>query len=103
MPRKLSRKSFLKMSATDRDKDVSKYDAGVSFEETRPLTPAEQARWERARGGHAKRTEGEKDVPVVIRLDPRLLAKAHAAAQRDGKSLSTLISELLSQSQRRAV
>ena len=103
MPRKSPRKSFLKMTAAERDKDVAKYDAGISFDDTRPLTPAEQSRWARARGGRAKRPAGEEDVPVVIRLDPRLLAKAHAAARRDGKSLSTLISELLTQSQRRAI
>jgi hypothetical protein len=103
MPRKAPRKSFLKLTAAERDKDVAKYDAGVSFDETRPLKPSEQARFESARSGKGKGSGDEKGVAVVIRIDPRLLAKAYAAAQRDGKSLSTLISELLSRSQRRAV
>jgi hypothetical protein len=103
MPRKVQRKSFLKMTAAERDKDVAKYDAGVSLDRTRPLSPAEQARFDRARTGRRKGNADDKEVAVVIRIDPRLLAKAHAAALRDGKSLSTLISELLTRSQRRAV
>jgi hypothetical protein len=103
MARKPARKPFTKLTAAQRDKDVAKYDAGVSFDETRPLNTAESARWDRARNGGRKWDGDEKDVAVVIRIDPRLLAKAHAAAQRDGKSLSALISELLSQKRRRAV
>jgi hypothetical protein len=103
MARKATRKSFFKMTPAEREKDLARYEAGVSFEETRPLDASEQARWERARRGRAGTPNGENDVAVVIRIDPQLLAKAHAAAKRDGKSLSTLISDLLSKSNRRAV
>jgi hypothetical protein len=103
MARKPARKPFAKLTALQRDKAVAKYDAGVSFDETRPLTASESARWSRARNGGPKPGGDDKDVAIVIRIDPRLLAKAHAAAQRDGKSLSALISDLLSQKRRRAV
>jgi hypothetical protein len=102
MARKPARKSFTKLSAAQREKDVAKYEAGISYDETRPLNAAESERWERARG--VRHDDGsDKDVAVVIRLDPRLLAKAHAAAQRDGKSLSAFIAELLAQRRRRAI
>jgi hypothetical protein len=102
MSQKSRSKSFFKMSSEEREREVTQYDKGVPFEETRAMNRAERARWERARAPRNAASKGDNDVAVVIRIDPRLLAKAHAAARRDGKSLSTLISELLSRSQRKA-
>ena len=44
MARKPARKSFTKLTTTQRDRNVSKYDADVSFDDTRPLNAAKSER-----------------------------------------------------------
>jgi hypothetical protein len=86
------------MTPAERDREVAKFDAGIPFEKTRELTAAERARWERARGGKSRAQSGEGEgVPVIVRIDPKVLARAHADARRNGKTLSQFISELLAQ------
>jgi len=38
-----------KMSPAERDADVARFDAGVNYEDTAPLTPVQRARFERAK------------------------------------------------------
>src|SRR5688500_8165376 len=102
MPKRKSPKSFFELSAAQRDAEVAKYEGGVPFEKTRALSPEERARWERARNGARGPVESGTGVPVILRIDPKLLARAHAAARRDGKTLSEFISDLLSKRSRRA-
>ena len=95
--KKKERRTFIQMTSAERDADVAKYDAGVPFEQTRPLTARERARWERAtRGpGRPPKPDSEKAVRVLISIDPALLARAHATARRRGDTLSGFIAELL--------
>ena len=85
------------MTAAERDADVAKYDAGVPFEQTRPLTAKERERWERGRRGpgRPRKSATEKAVRVLISIDPALLARAHTTARRQGGTLSGYIAQLL--------
>jgi hypothetical protein len=87
-------KSFFTMSPAERDADVARFDAGVNFEDTRALTPAQRERFERARKIPHLAEEREQTW-VVLSIDPKLLAKAQARARREGKTFSILVNELL--------
>jgi predicted HicB family RNase H-like nuclease len=95
------KKTFFKMTAAERDEDVARYDAGVNFEDTVPLTAAQKARFERARQTQLVQPS-EELAHVLISVDPKLLAKAHARARKQGKTFSSWVSELLQASVRRA-
>jgi hypothetical protein len=95
------RKSFFKMTPAEKDADVARYDAGVDFDDTVPLTVAQKAQFERARQVHSVK-RSEELAHVLISVDPKLLAKVHARARKQGKTFSSLVNELLRASMRRA-
>ena len=99
MPKKL--KSFFKMTPAERAADVARFDQGVAFKDTSPLSAAQQARFERAKKSSSPARGESEDARVLISLDPKLLAKAHAHAKREGKSFSAWVSELLRAAERR--
>jgi hypothetical protein len=67
---------------------------GVNFEDTKPLTPAQRERFDRARTIPPLAEEREQSW-VVVSIDSKLLAKAQARARREGKTSSILVNELL--------
>ena len=95
-------KSFFKMTPAERDADVARYDQGVDFERTAPLSAPQRARWERAKSGTSPMQAVNEEARVLISVNPKLLAKAHARARREGKTFSAWVSELLRAAERRA-
>ena len=94
-------KSFFKLTPAERAAVVARFDRGVAFEDTTPLSTAQQARFERAKKSSPAARGETKDARVLISLDPKLLARAHARAKREGKSFSKWVSELLQAAERR--
>lgn len=66
---------------------------GIGFDQTRDLTPAERALWDRARRtpGRPRKSAGEKSARVLVTLAPKLLAEADGYAKREGISRAELI------------
>ena len=89
------------MTDAEREADVAKYDKGVDLAETRPLSASERARWERAKAAVPRQRAPDELARILIALDPKLLAKAHARARKQGKTLSALISDMLRDAVRR--
>src|SRR3954451_14715631 len=75
-------KDFLKMSAAERDAEAKKWERGISFEETRPLSKRSQALWEMAKRGRGrpKKPESERARRVLISIEPELFALVEAFA-----------------------
>ena len=65
----------------------------VRFEDTRPLTAAERADWERAKRGRGRPPKEVKAARVLITLEPELLSLADKFARRNGMSRSQLIAK----------
>jgi hypothetical protein len=95
-------KSFFSLTPAERDAAVAKYDRGVQLDETSPLTAAERARFERARAVKVRPVKEDDKAQVLISVDPKLLARAHTRARREGKTFSALVGELLRAAERRA-
>ena len=95
-------KSFFKMTAAERDAEIARFDRGIDFDQTTPLTAAQRARWERAKNAPDEVRANSEEERVVISLDPKLLVKALASARREGKTFSAWVSELLKAAERRA-
>lgn len=86
---------FGKMTATDLDAQVERYDAPmVALGESRPLKPAERRRWKLA---HAKMAtpSAQRMTTIRVTVDRGLLRKADRAADTRGISRSKLISTIL--------
>lgn len=88
-------KSFAAMTDAERNAAVAQFDGGMSFDDTRPLSPKGQALWAMAKRGpgRPRKPEGEKARDVVITVEPRLLARADAFAKQHGKSRSELFAD----------
>jgi hypothetical protein len=73
--------------------EASKELAGINFDQTREMTPREQASWARAKRGpgRPRKPAGEKAARVLVTLAPDLLAAADGYARRTGISRAELI------------
>lgn len=79
------------------------FDNGVSLEQTRPLSPAERARWDRMqanqpprsgkRRGAGRPTVGAGAKPVLITVEAGLLQEIDAYAEGHDLSRSQLLAE----------
>ena len=79
------------------------FDKGVPLEQTRPLSPAEQARWERMRKNKPPRSGtgrgagrpkvGAGSKPVLITMEAGLLREIDAYTDRHNMSRSQLLAE----------
>ena len=68
----------------------------VTFENTRPLSPAQRRRWEAAKRtgrGRPRKLPGTKAVPTLITVEPKLLKQIDAYAKAAGVSRSQLFSD----------
>ncbi len=84
-------KTFFQMTPAERDADVRRYDKGVDFAKTRPLSAKGRLLWERAKRGRPAKPPGEKSSRVLITLEPALLKQADRLARSQGLSRSELI------------
>jgi hypothetical protein len=93
-------KSFLAMSAGERERVVRAFDNGVPFEETRPLSPKGKLLWKRAKRGRPKVGAGAQRV--LITIEGNLLDHTDRAARDSGKNRSQFIADALRHALRRS-
>jgi hypothetical protein len=84
-------KPFLKMTLAEREADLKKFDQGLSFDQTRPLSAKGKLLWGRAKRGRPPKPADEKAARVLITVEQDLLARADAFAKKHGVSRSELI------------
>ena len=86
-------KEFLKMTPAQREADLAKFEHGVSFEQTRPLSPRDRALWELAKRsrGRPRKAANEKAARVMVSLNRPLLTAVEAFAAANGLDRSKLI------------
>src|SRR5208282_3352721 len=86
------KKPFLKMADQERDAEAQKWQSGISYHQTRPLSRRSQVLWAMAKRGpgRPRKPEGEKAQRVLISLDPRLLAVVEAYASANDLDRSRL-------------
>jgi hypothetical protein len=82
------------MSPAERDAEAKKWERGISFEETRPLTKRSKAMWETAKRGRGRprKATGDRAKRVLISLDPKLFALVETFASSKGLDRSKLFS-----------
>jgi hypothetical protein len=86
------RKPWTKMTADELSEATKEFDHGVDLDETRPLSPENQAWWDRAkRGGRPKVGKGSR--PVLITVEKGLLEQADAFARAKGLNRSQLFAK----------
>lgn len=90
----MSRKDFLKMTNEERDAEAKKWEKGVSFNATRPLSRRSQALWELAKRsrGRPRKPPHERAKRVLISLDPAVFALVKSFASSKGLDQSKLFS-----------
>ena len=85
-------KDFLSKTSAERDAEAKKWERGISFEKTRPMSKRSQALWELAKRGRGRpRKPAEAHARrVLISLDPELFALVEAFASAQGLDRSKL-------------
>ena len=85
-------KDFMKMKPDERNAEAKKWESGVSFEKTRPLSKRSQALWEMAKRGRGRprKPVDEQAKRVLISLDPDLFALVETFASLKGLDRSKL-------------
>jgi hypothetical protein len=85
-------KDFMSMTPAQRDAEAKKWERGVSFEETRPMSKRSRALWELAKRGRGRpRKPADAHARrVLISLDPELFALVDAFAAARGLDRSRL-------------
>jgi hypothetical protein len=87
-------KNFFKMTRSERDAEAKKWEKGISFDETRPMSKRSKALWALAKRGRGRprKPADQKVVRVLISLEPRLLEHIEAFASSKGLDRSKLFS-----------
>jgi hypothetical protein len=122
MKQSSKQKSWTKMTVRELAEATKKFDKPIRFEDTQPLTPAERARWRRARRSPERdrqvaqfdreidlkretkpltpkqraihdRLRGYPHAVYPLPLDSKLLGQATRAARKHGMSLEQFIIE----------
>lgn len=80
------------MTPKEKDAEARKWERGISFEETRPMSRRSKALWKIAKRGRGRprKPSSEKAKRVLISLDPKTLALAEAFASSMGLDRSKL-------------
>ena len=89
-PGKIDR--FLARPAAEREAFIASLDRPIPLSETRPLTPAQQASWDRATGrkpGRPKVGDGTKSV--LVSVEKGLLKEADTYAKAKGLKRTQLV------------
>lgn len=90
------KKPFWEMTDDERDKATKKYDRPIPLSKTKPLTKQEREQWERMKKApyvsiYIKRSPNE----VIVKLDPKVMARSAKYAARQKITLSELINRSL--------
>jgi hypothetical protein len=71
--------------------DTSEFEREFVIDSFHPLTEADRARWESVKAKGEQSNGGSTSPAIAVRLDPGLLARSEALAQRMGISRDSLI------------
>jgi hypothetical protein len=68
-------KSFLKLTAKERDIEAQKLETEFTFEQTRPLSPRSRSLWKMAKRGRGRprKSADEKARRILVSMEPGLL------------------------------
>lgn len=66
---------------------------GITAEKLKPMTTEQRQRWEAAKRGRPRKVPGEKAIPTLITVEPKLLKKVDAYAKKTGISRSKLFAD----------
>lgn len=85
-------KDFPSMTSREKEAEARKWEKGISFEETRPMSRRSKALWQIAKRGRGRprKAPSEKAKRVLISLDPKILALAEEFASSKGLDRSKL-------------
>ena len=93
--KKTAKKSFFGLTPAERENEVARFDHPIDLEkETRPLSPKERARFERAiadNPGISIYVRKDRRCDVVIHLDDDLLVQAKLFARKNKTTLPKMI------------
>jgi hypothetical protein len=85
-------KSFLNLTAAERDAEARKWEKGISFEKTRPLSKRSRALWELAKRGRGRpaKPAHQRVRRVLISIDPQLFELIESFTASNGLDRSKL-------------
>lgn len=102
MATKEKKKSFFKMTPSERDAEVKKFDAGLSLDDLRPLSAKNTLLWEAAKRRRGRPRLGKGAVKVLVTMDPALLEQVDRYVKDRHLKRSQLISRALKNEMKRA-
>lgn len=98
MPRKnLKRKPWNQMTTGQLAVATKQFEKPISFYDTKPLTPAQQARWEKSRSGsvYSVRVCNGRKKTIGIQVDESLLEQFDEFAERNDMTRDEFIARSL--------
>src|SRR6266852_1723374 len=91
MTRKRNAKPYWEMTTEELREATKEFDEEFVFEKSRPLTPEEQALWERVKAKGEPAQNGKAEAHIAVRLDKALLDRCTALAKKKRLSRDALI------------
>ncbi len=84
-------KSFFQLTDEEKGREVAQYDREFIVDESRPLTPAERAEWNRIKRKRGRPAEGRGAKVISVSVERGLLQKADALAKKKRISRAKII------------
>jgi hypothetical protein len=91
MTRKRSPKPYSEMTTAELREATRQFDEEFVAENSRPLTPEEQALWEQVQAKAPRAEDGETECTIAVRLDKTLLDRATALAKKKRLTRDALV------------
>ncbi|HBI42670.1 MAG TPA: hypothetical protein DDY78_07410 [Planctomycetales bacterium] len=91
MTRKRTPKPYWEMTTAELREATKQFDEEFVAEKSRPLTPEEEALWERAKAKLPSAEDGQNEQTVAIRLNKVLLDRCTALAKKKRLSRDVLV------------
>ncbi|HZL37954.1 MAG TPA: ribbon-helix-helix protein, CopG family [Tepidisphaeraceae bacterium] len=86
-----NRKRWTEMSLAELRDATKQFDTPIPYSATRPLTPAQRTRFERAQRSSLKREKGSAKTTIAVNVDVKLLKRLDEYAILHGLSRSELL------------
>ncbi len=91
MTQKRTTKPYWEMTTAELREATKEFDEEFVAEKSRPLTPEEQALWEKAKAKDLRAADGETEQTIAVRLDKALLKRCTALARKKRVSRDALV------------
>jgi len=95
MTRKRAAKPYWEMTLSELRESTKEFDEEFVADKSRPLTPAEQALWEKIRARRTLATNGHAQKTVTVHLERTILDRCTALAKKKRISRDALIARAL--------